>query len=191
MSKDASLAGMPSTEHRQATFVVDYHESPVDNLRYQLQREYGSLPTVDNITEFVDKQIAVKTYLHGFDVASQVAEKSEGDCTEHAVLLAALARAQDMPARLAFGIILVVDRKDVQAFGHAWAEVYESERWRIADATRPERLLPSADYFYLPLFTMGDEGPGYTMELMRFATLRPSRIVVAPSTDLTDLGLKD
>ena len=57
----------------------------------------------------------------------------EGDCTEHAVFLAALARARGIPARVAIGLVYV---GRLQAFGyHMWTEVYVDKRWIPVDAT--------------------------------------------------------
>jgi hypothetical protein len=54
-----------------------------------------------------------------------------GDCTEHAALFTALARAAGIPARQALG--LVHDGTGFQF--HAWAEVHASDQWVPADPT--------------------------------------------------------
>lgn len=176
LSKSANLIGNAAIAHTEPTFVVDYDRAPIENLSRQLRSEYGPSPGIAEIVDFVDQQIPVKSYRHGFAVASQVARISEGDCTEHAVLLTALARAQGWPARLVFGVLVLVDGDDVQSFGHAWSEAYDGQRWHISDATRPDRAKSKAHLYYLPLFTMRDEGPGYAFELMQLITLQPSRI---------------
>lgn len=66
-----------------------------------------------------------------FATAGEVARDLRGDCTEHAVLLAALVRARGIPARVAIG--LVYYRQEF--LYHMWTEVYVDEAWIPLDAT--------------------------------------------------------
>ena len=60
-------------------------------------------------------------------------EHRKGDCTEHAVLLAALCRARGIPARVAIGLSYVSAAK---GFGyHMWNEVWIDGTWAPLDAT--------------------------------------------------------
>ena len=55
----------------------------------------------------------------------------KGDCKEHAIYLAALARARGIPARVAIGMVY-----SNGAFGgHMWTEVYIDGRWIPLDGT--------------------------------------------------------
>jgi hypothetical protein len=63
--------------------------------------------------------------------ASQTLRDGRGDCTEHAVLLAACCRARGIPARVVAGI---VPNGDQMSF-HLWTEAYVG-RWISLDATR-------------------------------------------------------
>ncbi|MEL7060971.1 MAG: transglutaminase domain-containing protein [Acidobacteriota bacterium] len=72
-----------------------------------------------------------------FARASAVAASGSGDCTEHAVLLAALLRADGVPARLAIGVVYAeafAERPDVFAY-HMWTQAYLDGAWRDLDAT--------------------------------------------------------
>jgi hypothetical protein len=62
--------------------------------------------------------------------ALQVLEMGAGDCNEHAVLLAALARAAGLPARVVAGIVYV----DGVFLYHAWNEVWLGSGWVSVDA---------------------------------------------------------
>lgn len=128
------------------------------------------------VDRYVDRYIEKKDFQRGFDVASRVAARKEGDCTEHAVLLAALARAFGCPARLVLGIALVPWEGRLFAFGHAWVEVAEGGSWRLADAA----LLPETGARYVPLHVVDDEGPGYGRHMLdaMAAILLVKRIVV-------------
>jgi Transglutaminase-like superfamily len=66
-----------------------------------------------------------------FATAGEVARDLKGDCTEHAVLLAALARSRGIPARVAIG--LVYYRQEF--LYHMWTEVHVDGAWIPLDAT--------------------------------------------------------
>ena len=84
------------------------------------------------LEKFVNRYITKKDFSQGFATAAEVAAKPEGDCTEHAVLLAALARARGIPARCCIGLVYVRGR----GFGyHMWTEVWIADRWIPLDAT--------------------------------------------------------
>jgi hypothetical protein len=69
--------------------------------------------------------------------ARQAFKEKKGDCTEHAVLFVALARAAGLPARNAAGIVYL-SGKDSGLFGyHAWAEVWLGQ-WVPVDPTVDE-----------------------------------------------------
>jgi len=72
-------------------------------------------------------------YSQAFATAAEVVDSGEGDCTEHAVLLAALCRARGIPARVAIGLVYV----DQAFWYHMWTEVHVAHRWIPLDATRP------------------------------------------------------
>lgn len=152
VSSDAVAAG-----HRSATFVLDYDEPSVRQARADAVRVCGSAPSMDQLSRFVDRFIARKDMARGFDIASQVARRKEGDCTEHAVLLAALARSFGIPARIALGLVIVPVEGKLFAFGHAWVEYHEGGAWHPADAAVP----PEAKPRYVPLQVLRDEGPAF------------------------------
>src|SRR5262249_30528823 len=67
--------------------------------------------------------------------ADHVARTLEGDCTEFAMLTAAMCRAQGIPSRTAVGLIYAdVHTGPIFAF-HMWTEVWIKDRWRPLDAT--------------------------------------------------------
>jgi len=85
------------------------------------------------LQRFVNQKITKKNFSKTFATASDVAANLSGDCTEHAVLLAALARARGIPSRVALGLVYVPSE---QAFGfHMWTEVYIRDRWIGLDGT--------------------------------------------------------
>jgi len=78
-----------------------------------------------------------KTLSTNLTTASQVLEHKAGDCTEHSVLLVALARALKIPAREVGGVIY--DNEYIVGFGwHAWVEVELDGRWVQVDPSWDE-----------------------------------------------------
>ncbi len=95
--------------------------------------------------------IEAKTFGVAMATASEVIEAREGDCTEHAVLLAAMARAEGIPSRVAVGLMYVYGR-----FGyHMWTQVYVGGAWRDVDAALPGRDFDAA-HIRLSTSTLGD-----------------------------------
>ncbi len=85
------------------------------------------------LERYVNREVKTKDFSQAFASAAEVAKSREGDCTEHAVFLAALARARGIPARVAIGLVYM-DR--AAAFGyHMWTEVYIDKRWIPIDGT--------------------------------------------------------
>lgn len=90
------------------TFYIDYDSPSVSRIAGQLARAhpYDMARAVFN---FVRDEIAYNPYSPFYRLehyrASETLERGEGFCVQKAVLLAALARANDIPARLVFADI--------------------------------------------------------------------------------------
>ena len=107
------------------------------------------------IEKFVRKYIKKKDLSVGYASAVEVAASRQGDCTEHAVLTAALCRAIGIPAQVVTGVAYVENfggRKGV--FGpHAWNRVLIGDKWIGFDAA-----LNGYDAGHITL-TTGDGSP--------------------------------
>jgi transglutaminase-like putative cysteine protease len=68
--------------------------------------------------------------------AQETARLLRGDCTEYAMLTAAMCRAEGVPARTAIGLVYgeIQGRPPFFAF-HMWTEVFAGREWRALDAT--------------------------------------------------------
>lgn len=86
------------------------------------------------IFEFrVGEFVHSKNFSQAISSASDVVRSQEGDCTEHAVLLAALCRAKGIPARVAIGLVYY---GPAQGFAyHMWNEVWIADGWVPIDST--------------------------------------------------------
>ncbi|KAJ1620359.1 hypothetical protein T492DRAFT_1078519 [Pavlovales sp. CCMP2436] len=76
-------------------------------VRKTLSKRAGKLEVAYALREFAYEHIETKDLTTAFASASEVARTKAGDCTEHAVLLAALLRTQDIPARVCHGLVYV------------------------------------------------------------------------------------
>jgi len=82
---------------------------------------------------YVYQNLKKKNFSTALASASEVAKNLEGDCTEHAVLLAAMLRAQKLPSRVVVGLVYIPSRSSFG--GHMWTEVFLDNRWIPLDAT--------------------------------------------------------
>ncbi len=85
-----------------------------------------ALTAARRIEDYVSAKITRKDLSRGMGTALDALRDGSGDCTEHAVLVAALARASGMPARVVAGLAYVKDWPGVgDTFGyHMWTEVW-------------------------------------------------------------------
>jgi len=88
------------------------------------------------IEAYVGKYIDNKNLSVGYASALEVAKSKQGDCTEHAVLAAAMCRAVGVPAQVVTGVAYVSrlgERTDVFV-PHAWFRAYIGGQWVDHDA---------------------------------------------------------
>ncbi len=157
------------------SFVNNFDHQAFTKLRQEIIAKYGERPAAVALIEFVNKYIEKKDYRRGFDVASQVAETREGDCTEHATLLVSLMRMFKIPAKMVLGIKMFRDGDQYLAFGHAWVEYIDHGKWKAADPT----LAADVDGSYLPVGTLEDEGLDFAMDLISVIQRMPYRIEIS------------
>jgi tetratricopeptide (TPR) repeat protein len=80
---------------------------------------------------WVFRAIQKKSMGVAFASAAEVCRDREGDCTEHAVLLAAMCRAAGIPSRVVLGLEYLTGIFG----GHAWTDVWVDGTWYALDAT--------------------------------------------------------
>lgn len=96
------------------------------------------------LTDFVYDFITEKNLDTGFATSSEICRKPEGDCTEHAVLLAALGRLADIPSRVVSGLLYIPqynDRQNLMGY-HMWTQFYIDGTWVDFDATLNTQACP-------------------------------------------------
>jgi hypothetical protein len=159
-----------------ATYVLPYSESQwrgelaatpflqIDHPRVQeaareaVGDETDPRRAADRLRRWVHDELE-KRPLASLPNAVQVLETRAGDCNEHAVLFAALARAVGLPARVVAGVVYGED-----AFlYHAWNEVWLGNRWVSVDPAFDQ--MP-ADATHVKLIEGGPERHGDMMGLI-------------------------
>lgn len=116
------------------------------------------LRVAENLTRFVYGKMKHKNLDIAFATASEAARTLEGDCTEHAVLLAALARAKGLPARGVLGMVAMPGSYDhgTITFGyHMWTQIYVNNRWMDFDAALNQPR-PDATHIALGISDLSD-----------------------------------
>ncbi len=141
---------LPGTVHRRASLTLNYRDPQVMKLLAEaLAGDARRMPAVqraEHLRRFVHTFIQKKDLSTGFATAVEVARTAQGDCTEHAVLLAALLRGSGIPSRTVTGLIYVeqfMGRENVFGY-HMWTQAWLSDgpsgaseggRWVDLDAT--------------------------------------------------------
>jgi hypothetical protein len=157
-----TVSGAPEERHRKASLAIDWDDPAVAELHDVLAARVHGEPTLEELRAFVAKYIARKTLERPWDIASVVARTKAGDCTEHAVLLTALARSFGRPARVIEGVVLVSDDAGrLAGYGHAWSEIHADGAWQLVDAT----ATAEQKVRYVPLFAIEQEGPSMGMAI--------------------------
>lgn len=82
---------------------------------------------------WIHRNMTNKDYGKAFATAAETAKSLDGDCTEHAVLAAAMCRAAGVPSRTAIGLIHVPSER-AMCF-HMWFEVWVDGKWYSLDGT--------------------------------------------------------
>jgi len=133
----ARRADPPTARDREATVWLDADDPGIRRFAKRATRGAGDDRSRMRMLEAaVARHIRHKSLRVGYASASQALVAREGDCTEHALLLAAAGRALGMATRVASGVAYVErfgERSDVFV-PHAWAQAWVDGHWRSYDA---------------------------------------------------------
>lgn len=132
------------------TTLIDHDAPAVMDLlaRERPKAERSQRDRAEHLRRVVARWIGRKDLASAFASASEAATARAGDCTEHAVLLAALLRAEGIPARIASGLVYA-DRfaGERHVWGwHLWTQALvptadgSGHEWIDLDATLPTRF---------------------------------------------------
>lgn len=128
----------PAAEFLQSSYFINSADAKVKELARQ---------AVGAETDSLKKALRIERWVHGhmefvsddaLAPADHVARTLKGDCTEYAMLTAAMCRAEGVPSRTAIGLVYAEEKKAPFFAFHMWTEVWTKGRWVPIDAT----LLP-------------------------------------------------
>jgi hypothetical protein len=130
-SDAAILEAMESTRYLQSD-----NEQVIDLARRAVGRTKDAAEAARKIEAFVSQHIENRSLSVGYASAAEVAASRQGDCSEFAVLTAAMCRAVGIPAQVVAGVAYVDDFLGNRGFGgHAWTQVYIGGKWIGLDAS--------------------------------------------------------
>jgi hypothetical protein len=121
---------------KPSRYVESNEEVVIELARLAVGRTSDAAEAVRKIEAFVADYVSDKSLSVGYASAAEVAVSKEGDCSEHAVLTAALCRAVGIPAQVVTGIAYVEQWGTFEnGFGgHAWTQAYVGGKWIGLDA---------------------------------------------------------
>ena len=100
----------------------------------------------DKLRRFVSDYVEDKNLNVAFATASEVCRNKEGDCSEHAVLLAALGRLNGLPSRVVAGVAYASvfgGQRNVFVY-HMWTQFLIKGEWIDLDAALRETVCSPA-----------------------------------------------
>jgi hypothetical protein len=116
-------------------FLQSDRKEIIDLARKAVGNAKDAATAARRIESFVADYIEDKSMSVGYASAAEVAASRQGDCSEFAVLTAALCRAVGIPAQVAVGVVYVSDFAGHEGFGgHAWTQAYIQGKWVGLDA---------------------------------------------------------
>ena len=108
-----------------------------DNLRRMAMIGVGAATNphekCKRLTSYIGSHLRLSAFSTSLRPASEVAKSKQGDCTEYAVLLAALMRSEGVPSRVAVGFAYVPNPASFAP--HMWTEAWIDGQWIPFDAT--------------------------------------------------------
>ena len=124
--KDENCADLPVKDSDLQTFLsaTTFIEASHPDIRAKaveiLDGEINSWRAAKKLNTWVYKSIRNKELSGGYNSSLKTLESLSGDCTEHTVLLIAMARSVGIPARICAGLASLGDA----FYYHFWPEVY-------------------------------------------------------------------
>jgi hypothetical protein len=134
------------------------------------------------IEDFVSKYIKDISFSVGYASATEVAASKRGDCSEFAVLCAALCRAAGIPAKVTVGVAYVNDFEGKTGFGgHAWTEAYIGDKWVGLDSAFKAGALGKYDAGHIALASGDGEPSNFFNIATTLGKFKIEKIVIEPA----------
>ena len=139
----APAADLSDSSYAESSAMINAGDPLIAKLAARAVRRTGDdeQARADALRRAVRDLLSDKGLDTAFATASETARTRTGDCSEHAVLLCAMLRADEIPARVAVGLVYADSFLGHEAiFGwHMWTQALIDGRWVDLDATLPGR----------------------------------------------------
>jgi len=154
----SSKLGQPTAAHLASASYVKLDDPALIRLAEQGSKSAKkSTRIAENLCLFVHRYITSKNLSTAFASASETARSKTGDCSEHAVLMAALARIKKIPSQVVSGVVYVPEGGPYGSFGyHMWTQVWLNGQWIDMDPTFGQ-IEPDATHIALAIQDLADE----------------------------------
>ena len=118
---------------------ITVSNAKIQNLASELKKD-TELETLKAYYDWIVGNLQYIGYVKDDLGALYALEQKKGDCTEYAYLMAALARANGIPARVIGGYVYAEDSVVRARDYHNWVEVFVNDKWHIIDPQK-ERFM--------------------------------------------------
>lgn len=160
----AAEGDLEDPAYRAASIMINGDDPRIRQLAERATKDAPDDPAerAEAMRRFVHKHIRRKSLDVGFASASEVARTRQGDCSEHGALLAAMLRADGVPARVVSGLLYVDAFEGAEEiFGyHMWTQallpVNGQPTWIDLDATLPDATPFDATHIALGVSPLSD-----------------------------------
>lgn len=133
--------GHPGKEFLGSSYFINWDN---DGVKKHAQRAVAGLPPAASdwdkaraIERWVHQNMKSEDFSQAMATADNVARTLSGDCTEYAMLAAAMCRAVGVPSRTVLGLVYAPDRRTGKPFlaYHMWFEAFADGQWLPLDGT--------------------------------------------------------
>jgi hypothetical protein len=138
--RDATALAAPGKEFLESNYFINWDNQLVKahaaGAVAGLPTNAGAWEKAAAVEQWVKRNMTAFEFDQAMATADNVARTLRGDCTEYAMLAAAMCRAVGVPSRTALGVVYAParDGKASMAF-HMWFEVFANGQWLPLDAT--------------------------------------------------------
>jgi len=164
-------------------FLQSDHKDIIELAHLAIGKTKDAAEAVKRVEAFVAEYIESSNLSVGYASAAEVAASRQGDCTEYAVLTAAMCRAVGIPAQVVVGVAYVKDFAGLQDCfgGHAWVQAYVGGKWIGLDAAFKNAGLGGYGPGHIAL-SLGNGTPEDFFDLVTtVGQFKIARVVVKPS----------
>ncbi len=119
-------------------------------------KKNNEVSTIEAIYQWALENMTYEGYVAEDRGALYAVEHGEGDCTEYAHLVTALARATHIPSRSVAGFAYSENARVVAKDYHNWSEVLVDGKWWLVDAQKKAFMEKFSDYIAMRVISTAE-----------------------------------